>query len=394
MPPQTGASCWVAGWTEPGATTEGRVVPGAGLDERSAPHESTAAGGAGPDWRPAPFGGLNWQPAQPAGTDVRPVPGARWDPRALIAAALVAVGVVIGIASLFPGYLGGSSLAQHPDQLVPHVLYLAGWGTSALLILLGGVRLRIGALLGTALGIVTFGFFLADVGTVIADGSSLMGAGLVLGLIGWLACTAGSVMAFRLRPGGWLGTAGQPARPRGHVIESALVLTLAALGAAVAFVPAWDSYTLRTAAGATQTLTAGYAFSNPGAVIAGDVAVMVGLVAVVVAAALWRPVLLGAALLAGAVIPMAGQAISALIQIGQATSPTQFGISQAQAALAGLRITSGLTAAFWIYGAFVVVLAAMSVRMIVRSRPAKGAGALQARPAGMGVIPPATSTFS
>ena len=378
--------------TAPAAGLDEPAAPGAGLDERTPPNGGPAAEG-GPDWRPAPFGGLEWRPAPPAGTDL-PAPGARRDPRAVIAAVVVAVGVVTGIASLFPGYLGVSSLAQQPDLLVPHVLYLAGWSASALLILLGGVRLRIGALLGTGLSIVTFGFFLSDLGTVIADGSSLMGAGLVLGLIGWLACTAGSVMAFRLRAGGWLGSAGRPARPHGHAIESALVLTLAALGAAVAFVPAWDSYTLRTAAGATQTLTAGYAFSSPGAVIAGDVAVMVGLVAVVVAAALWRPVLLGAALLAGAVIPMAGQAISALIQVGQATSPTQFGISQAQAALAGLRITSGLTPAFWIYGAFVVVLAAMCVRMVVRSRPGRGAGAIPAPPAGMGVIPPATSTFS
>ena len=92
-----------------------------------------------------------------------------------------------------------------------------------------------------------------------------------------------------------------------------VMLILAALGAAIAFAPSWDSYILRTAAGATQSLTAGNAFANPAPVIAGDVAVMVALVAVVVAAALWRPVRLGAALLAGAIIPMAAQAISALV---------------------------------------------------------------------------------
>jgi hypothetical protein len=101
-------------------------------------------------------------------------------------------------------------------------------------------------------------------------------------------------------------------------------------------------------------------------VIAGDVAVMVALVAVVVAAALWRPVWQGAALLAGAVIPMAAQAISALVQVGQGTSPSQFGITPAQAAQIGLTISSGVTAAFWIYGAFVVVLAAMCARLVIR----------------------------
>src|SRR5487761_1813880 len=208
--------------TAPAARLDEPAAPGAGLDERTPPDGEPAAEG-GPDWRPAPFGGLEWPPAPPAGTDL-PAPGARRDPRAVIAAVVVAVGVVTGIASLFPGYLGVSSLAQQPDLLVPHVLYLAGWSASALLILLGGVRLRIGALLGTGLSIVTFGFFLSDLGTVIADGSSLMGAGLVLGLIGWLACTAGSVMAFPLRAGGWLGSGGparQAARPRDRVCPGA-----------------------------------------------------------------------------------------------------------------------------------------------------------------------------
>ncbi len=46
---------------------------------------------------------------------------------------------------------------------------------------------------------------------------------------------------------------------------------VAALGVAATFAPAWDSFTLRTAASQSQTLTAGNAFANPGAVIAGDV---------------------------------------------------------------------------------------------------------------------------
>ena len=91
-----------------------------------------------------------------------------------------------------------------------------------------------------------------------------------------------------------------------------MLLVLAGLGTAAAFVPAWDNFTLRAAAGQTQTLTAGNAFADPGPVIAGNVVVMVALAAVVIAAALWRPARHGAVLLAGAVIPMAAQAISAL----------------------------------------------------------------------------------
>ena len=123
----------------------------------------------------------------------------------------------------------------------------------------------------------------------------------------------------------------------------ALGLAAAALGTAIAFAPSWDSYTLRTPAGVVHTLTAGNAFANPAPVIAGNVAVMAALVLAAVAAALWRPARLGAALLAGAAIPMVAQAISALIQAGEAVSPAQFGISPAQAAQAGLTISSGLT---------------------------------------------------
>jgi hypothetical protein len=138
-----------------------------------------------------------------------------------------------------------------------------------------------------------------------------------------------------------------------------VIAALAALGAAITFAPSWDSYTLRTAAGAVHSLTAGNAFSNPAAVIVGDVAVMVALVLVTVAATLWRPLRLGAVLLAGAVIPMIAQAISALAQLGEAVSPAQFGISNAEANQLGLTISQGVTPAFWFYCIFVVILAAI-----------------------------------
>jgi hypothetical protein len=281
---------------------------------------------------------------------------------ARLAAALLAAGVVLGIAGLFPGYLGGASLARQAADLVPHVIYLASWTASAALILLGGERLRVGALLGMGTSIVTFGLFFADAGTVIAGGAHLLGAGLVLALVGWLACAAGSTMAFGLRP------AGAPRRPSTSETGPVVVLILAALGAAVAFAPSWDSYVLRTAAGVTQSLTAGNAFANPAPVIAGDVAVMVALVAVAAAAALWRPGRQGAALLAGAIVPMAAQAISALILVAQGASPAQFGISPAQAAQAGLTISSGLTPVFWIYCAFVVALIASGAWLLIASR--------------------------
>jgi hypothetical protein len=71
---------------------------------------------------------------------------------------------------------------------VPHAVYLAVWSASAVLILLGGAHLRVGALLGVGTSIVTFGPFFTDAGTAIAGGAHVMGTGLVLALAGWLAC--------------------------------------------------------------------------------------------------------------------------------------------------------------------------------------------------------------
>jgi hypothetical protein len=344
-------------WPE---TPDGWSAAWSRFTQIEAPGTIVAVGRPG---RPGPAAG---QPSVAAGRPAVTVPG--WSIRAVIPAALLAAGVACGIAGLFPGYLAGASLAQQPAELVPHVAYLAVWSASALLIVLGGARLRVGALLATGMSIVTFGFFLADAGPAIAAGAHLVGTGLVLSLVGWLACAAGSAVALRV------GSAGAPGRPFGHEIGIVLALTVAALGTAIAFAPSWDSYTLRTSAGATQSLTAGNAFANPAPVIAGNVAVMVALVAVVVAAALWRPVRLRTALLAGAILPMVAQAISALVLLGEGTSPSQFGISPAQAAQAGLTISSGLTPAFWIYCVFVVALVAISARMLIPPRSAARAG--------------------
>jgi hypothetical protein len=282
-----------------------------------------------------------------------------------VGAALLAAGVILGIAGLFPAYLAGASLASQPAQLIPHAVYLAVWAASTVLILLGGARLRLGALLSAGFSVVTFGLFFADAATAIVGGAHTGGWGLWLSLLGWIACTAGTLLAFLLRGAGgeqasdargWLAGRGYLGRPRGSELGPVVMLVLAGLGVAAAFAPSWDSYTLHTAAGQSQSLTAGNAFSNPGLVIAGDVAVMVALAAVVIVAALWRPIRHGALLLAGAVIPMAAQAISALIQAGEATPPTQFGITPAQATQIGLTINSGLTPAFWIYCGFLVAL--------------------------------------
>jgi hypothetical protein len=313
----------------------------------------------------------------------------------LAGAVLLGLGVVLGVIGLFPGYLGSQSLASQADQFVPHLLYLLTWAVSAVLVA-GGLRsrtggARIGALLGTGLSAVTFGLFFADLGQVIAGGASLLGAGLVLSLLGWLACAAGSVLALtsirRATPrvaapmaaaaatGDPAGPApaepsyatqasvhgyavtGGPSRPRATDAGVMALLLLAAIGTVASFAPSWDSYTLiQASTRAAETVTAGNAFANPGAVIAGNVAVMIAVVGVAVLAALWRPARHGAVLLAGAIVPLAAQAISALIQASEPATPALFGISPSQAAAQGLTASAGLTPIFWVYCVFVISL--------------------------------------
>ena len=362
---------WTAAWNRfAGIEAPGTIVPvgrdappvaPAALRERedtgpfgasTAPVAETAETG------PVPAGAVPYTPYGQYTPRVAPVLGGK--SVRLLAAALLGAGVILGVAGLFPGYIGTASLAQQADQVTAHAIYLAVWTVSAVLILLGGARLRPGALLGLGLSAVTFGLFVADVGTAIAaPGNTGGGVGLVLSVLGWCACAAGSVVAFLARPAGAPASAAQRvalARPRGAALGPAVLVVLAGLGVAAAFAPAWDSFTLRTAAGQVQTLTAGNAFSNPGLAIAGDLIAMIAFAAVVVVAVFWRPVRHGAVLLAGATAAMAAQAISALVQVSGTPTPAQFGISSAQASQLGLTISAGLTPAFWIYVGFLVAL--------------------------------------
>jgi hypothetical protein len=273
--------------------------------------------------------------------------------------------VVLGLAGLFPGYTGGQSLLSQWDQVVPHLCYVIGWMVTAALVALSVARpsnaARLGALFGLGLSAVTFGLFLADLGEVVS-GQATLGSGLVVSLLGWAACTAGSALALkstakgRYIPGAQAPRSG-PARPgRRHAGPLAL-LALAAIGTAAAFAPSWDSYTLvASATGTAQTITAGNAFDNPAMVIAGNVLVMLAIVAVAALAALWRPARQGALLLAGAIVPLAAEVPAAMIQTGQQATPAMFGISSSQAAAAGLTISSGLTGIFWVFLVFVISL--------------------------------------
>lgn len=356
---------WSAAWTRfASMEAPGTIVPVGRNNPPVSPDGSQAAG------NPV----LPGQYAAPGGAGSAAAAGMRAG--AVIAAGLLGVGVALGVAGLFPSYLGSVSLADRTDQVLPHAIYLGVWTVSAVLILLGGARTRLGALLSLGLSAVTFGLFFSDAGLAIGGTGASGGTGLILTLLGWFACTAGTVLAFGVRPAGRPGPAGSLGRPTGAAAGPAVMLILAGLGLAASFAPAWDSFTLHTAAGQTQSLTVGDAFAgtNPGLVITGDVLVMIAVAVTVIVAAFWRPVRHGGVLLAGAAIPMAAQAISALVQAAEPASPAQFGISNAQAAALRLTIDSGLTPAFWIYCAFGVVLLVSCAWMLFTPQQAAAPG--------------------
>jgi hypothetical protein len=280
----------------------------------------------------------------------------------LVGEGLLVLGVVLGLAGLFPSYEGGQSLLSQWDQVVPHLLYVIGWAVTAALVALSVARpskaARLGGLFGLGLSAVTFGLFLADWGELSVSGVTL-GTGLVVSTLSWAAGTAGaglvlgagrSALEQRELPS-------RPVRPGRYHAGPVALLVLAGIGTAAAFAPSWDRYVLSaTASGTTQTVTAGNAFDNPGLTIAGNVCVMVAIVAVAAIAALWRPARHGGWLLAGALVPLAAEIISAITQVSQTASPSLFGITSSEAASLGLKISSGLTGTFWVFFVFVISL--------------------------------------
>ena len=339
----------------------GTPAASAAAQSQAAVAEGPSVGQAGAEAIDPTYGQVVERPANPASR-------LRYS---RIGAALLAVGVVLGVIGLFPAYNSGASLAAQPTDLVPHLIYLAAWAGSAVLILLSGGRRQTGVLIGAGVSVITFGLFLTDLGTPIAYGAKLLGAGLVLSMLGWLACAAGvafawtaSGLAFRGSPGGRQPGGRRPLLAS-HEIVPTVVMILAAIGAAIAYAPSWDSFLLRSSFGTSQTVTLGNAFANPAALIVGSVVVMVLFVLVVALATMWRPTRLGAALAAGAIIPMVAQAISGMIQVSEPTSPLQVGFSQAQASQIGLTITSGLTPMFWVYCAFLGTLILLCVWMLL-----------------------------
>ncbi len=162
--------------------------------------------------------------------------------------------------------------------------YVIGWMVTAGLVALSVARpsnaARLGALFGLGLSAVTFGLFLADLGQA-TSGQASAGLGLVVSLLGWVACTAGAALALRRGPRATRASSpGWRRRPRwAHAGASGAAGARRDRHRGRLRPVLGQLHARRRHAGTSQTITAGNAFDNPGLVIAGNVLVMVAVVA-------------------------------------------------------------------------------------------------------------------
>lgn len=284
---------------------------------------------------------------------------------ATIAESLLSFGIVLQIAGLFPGYLGGASLAGAADQLALHAFFLAGFAVVAATLMSGHHRYWARAsAFGIGLSALTLGFFLSDFGQV-AAGTTTGGPGFTLSFVGWGFAAVGIGLAAA-------SAARHSSLGRPTWRQPSLVVTLGALGlgTAATFAPSWDRFhLLASTTGQSATVTAGNVFSEPGAEMAANLLVMALVVVAAVLAASWTSRRIGALVLGGALVPMVGQLAAAVAQLTAPPGPSSFGISGAQAARTGLQITAGLTPAFYLYTAFIAVLVGYCVAQLWPAHP-------------------------
>jgi hypothetical protein len=252
-------------------------------------------------------GGPATQPAMPSAASPRPAAAPVSTGRRLqLGVALLAAGIIAGIASLFPEYQGFGSLASATDSLVEYSGFLAAWTAGLLLIVSLRGRPAFGALLGLGTAAATLGVFAIDLSVAVTGSQARVGPGLVLALLGWLSCTTGVALLIG-RPGGW------PRWPRGRAIAPAALLVIAAVGTALAYGPLSFSYTWPGG-----SLISGDLYPvELSLVTTANLFLMVIFVAAVIAAVLWVPARLGAAMAAGAIIPMALQAVWTLVAVAE-----------------------------------------------------------------------------
>jgi hypothetical protein len=271
---------------------------------------------------------------------------------------LICLGMHIG--AMFPPYPGlpASPVVSSSWEIAVYVCLELGWALAAVLVL-SRISVRGGAALGAGLGAVELGLLAVDIanGFGVSNGSEA-GAWLALAGLGFGA--AGVLVTASTVP---LGT---PRAPQGR---SALLMLLATFAVVLAYLPSWDKWSaVAPSLHVSGSVTEGYAFAQPGVVIAGVLLTVTGFAFVAVLGSVWYPVTVGAWATAGAVIALSSQLISAVFQLSEAVPSTAFGVSAQQARLVGLKTSSSLTG-WWVADvAATVLLALLALSAALASR--------------------------
>lgn len=279
-----------------------------------------------------------------------------------VPALLIAAGVLLGFVGLFPNYSSLSSLASHSDQLVAHLFSLVGWAVVAALIAWRRPMARAASAFGIGLSAMSIGFLLTDVTTIASSRGETAGAGIYLALIGWALCAIGSVAAalasWRSLDTGLVS----PTRRRYAVLAGLVVIF-----SIITFALPWDRYRLNVGAtGQVQTVTAGNAFANPGSVIVCELIVMAAMAVLLFGSTLLRSIRVGAALFAGALLPLVAQIVSAVLQ--PAPPLTAFGVTPQIAAQEQMRLDAGYTSWFYLFCMSIALLIVVDAWMTSHAR--------------------------
>jgi hypothetical protein len=327
-------------------------------------------------WPSAPPSG----PHQPAISPVSPNKTVeRTVPPRLVPTGVLFLGAVgLHIAAMWPAYpdISATPIVSSPSETALYIGLEIGWALAAVLVLTQ-LSVEGGILFGAGVGAVELGYLISDVASSVqgysgqTPGVWLALSGLGMGLAGVLF-GAGTVALGRPRRG--LPPERQP--------RAILMVTIAFLATA-AFLPSWDRFTaVASATGQSASFTAGNAFSQGAATLAGDLVAAVALAGLPVVAAYWHPVKWGAWPTAGVMLALASQLASALVQVRTPISPAlsaglmhSFGVRPEQAQSLGVHFSISLTNWWTADVAAVVALAALVAWDVLASRRAPSARA-------------------
>lgn len=336
----------------------------------------------------------------------------------------LAATVVLHVVAMVPNYFSvNGSLMSQTDQATLYAIVAAAWALALAVGLTGPHRTPVAAGLAVGVAVTELGFRVVDIG--LAASSNEFAAGVWLMSLAWLvgAVSAGlAVMAARTRHRrppepiagvgpeaemdvDWAAPGGAVAGPDGSPTNSTnttalpaaggaevdddhersawtlLVVILAAVTAG-AFLPAWDRIVV-TSSVTGQSVSVGQAnaFKGPWQEVIGNVLAAIALLAVPAVAVRLRSKAAGAAAACGALLMLASQLASAVVQVDQPLTAERLGYSSSQVQQLGIVASLKLTGWFTVDTlAAYALFAAIMIWATLRTPQDSSAGAPPSTP--------------